>query len=253
MFYPPGTRSGDFLSEYARQLSTVEIDSTFYGTPVARTVEGWYARTPHDFKIACKVPGLITHEKKLLDCEEELDQFLRTMDILEEKQGPLLFQFPRFAARSDFPEAGPFLERLAPLLERLDPKRRYVVEVRNRDWIQPPLLELLRSHGVALALIDHPGMNPVEPLMQDPGGLITADFSYIRWLGDRHWIEKITRCWDRVVVDRERELGWWAIIVQRLLARKIEVLAYANNHYNGHAPAALALFCRLLAGKKPQN
>ncbi len=246
VFYPPGTRPKDYLSEYAGRLDTVEIDSTFYGTPMARTVEGWYAKTPPGFLIACKVPREITHEKKLLDCQEELAQFLRTLDILEEKQGPILFQFQHYDARSIFPDVEPFLERLAPILAGLAPRRRYVVEIRNRAWIRPPLLDLLREHGVALALIDHPATNPIEPLLDTYSDLLTADFAYVRWLGDRRWIETITHCWDRVVVDRKRELAWWAEIVKRLLERDIQVLCYANNHYNGHAPAALALFLDFL-------
>lgn len=244
VFYPPGTKSGDFLAEYARRLDTVEIDATFYGTPVARTVEGWYRKTPPGFLIASKVPREITHEKKLRDCAEPLEQFLQTMDILEEKRGPVLFQFQHYGARSEFPEPGRFLERLAPVLEGLDRRRRYAVEVRNREWIGPPLLDLLRAHGVALALIDHPAIRPIGPLWEEQD-LVTADFSYIRWLGDRRWIERITRTWERVVVNRERELRGWVGLVRQLLARDVDALIYANNHYNGHGPGALELFGRL--------
>jgi uncharacterized protein YecE (DUF72 family) len=41
-------------------------------------------------------PQTITHEKVLVDCEAERDQFLETMDILGEKLGPLVLQFPFF-------------------------------------------------------------------------------------------------------------------------------------------------------------
>jgi hypothetical protein len=44
-FYPPGLQSRDFLSYYATQFATVEVDSTFYGCPSPTTVSNWAART----------------------------------------------------------------------------------------------------------------------------------------------------------------------------------------------------------------
>src|SRR5258707_10587471 len=61
-FYPIGMRSKDFLSYYAGQFQTVEIDSTFYGTPAASTVTSWNQETPQDFIIAAKVPQLCAVE-----------------------------------------------------------------------------------------------------------------------------------------------------------------------------------------------
>jgi uncharacterized protein YecE (DUF72 family) len=60
--YPPGTKPRDFLPYYATQFSTVEVDSTFYGTPIASTVTAWYERTPPDFLFAVKVPQLCGDE-----------------------------------------------------------------------------------------------------------------------------------------------------------------------------------------------
>ena len=47
-FYPKGMRSADYLKFYGTQFQTVEVDSTFYGTPSAATVEKWYEKTPPD-------------------------------------------------------------------------------------------------------------------------------------------------------------------------------------------------------------
>src|SRR6476661_3294032 len=81
-FYPPGMKSRDFLSYYATQFATVEVDSTFYGCPSANTVINWAARTPDDFVFCAKVPKTITHEKVLVDCAAEFEEFVKTMDIL---------------------------------------------------------------------------------------------------------------------------------------------------------------------------
>ena len=52
-------QSRDFLSYYATQFATVEVDSTFYGCPSANTVNNWAARTPEDFLFAVKIPQVI--------------------------------------------------------------------------------------------------------------------------------------------------------------------------------------------------
>ncbi|TAM83493.1 MAG: DUF72 domain-containing protein [Acidobacteria bacterium] len=64
-FYPEGTKPADFLQYYARHFNCVEIDSTFYRIPTAKTVEQWRDRTPKGFVFAAKAPSLITHQKVL--------------------------------------------------------------------------------------------------------------------------------------------------------------------------------------------
>ena len=96
VFYPAGTASADFISEYAKHFDTVEVDSTFYRTPSAAMVRNWRARTPSGFLAAAKFPQVITHEKVLVDCANELSEFLKAMDLLGDKLGPLLLQFPYF-------------------------------------------------------------------------------------------------------------------------------------------------------------
>ena len=54
-FYPPWMKPADYLKFYGTQFQTVEVDSTFYGTPSAATVERWYEKTPPDFIFAAKI------------------------------------------------------------------------------------------------------------------------------------------------------------------------------------------------------
>jgi Protein of unknown function DUF72 len=110
-FYPPGMESTDYLTHYATQFQTVEIDSTYYRTPSASTVTGWFEKTPPDFVFAAKVPQIITHEKILVNCEAEFEEFVDRMDILDEKLGPLLFQIPKFTKYQIQPDE--FSRRLA--------------------------------------------------------------------------------------------------------------------------------------------
>src|SRR6266849_5836784 len=133
-FYPKGMKPADYLSYYATQFDTVELDNTFYRTPSISTVEGWNIKTPPGFIFAAKVPQVITHEKVLVDCEDDLSHFLRTMDVLGNKLGPLLFQFGYFN-KSKFKSQKEFLALLNPFLKKLPKGYQFAVEIRNKNWL----------------------------------------------------------------------------------------------------------------------
>ena len=168
--YPEGLPVGSRLAEYARHYATVEIDSTFYGTPRRSTVERWREISPEGFRFAAKFPQEITHDKDLVGTDELTRTFVDTMRLLLDRLGPLLVQLP-----PSFSVEG--MGVLEDFLSTLPEGVRYAVEVRHRSWLGSDLPGLLREHGVALTLIDYPRM----PRMEDA----TADFVYIRWLGDR--------------------------------------------------------------------
>ena len=251
-FYPAKLSSREYLSCYAQRFDTVEVDSTFYACPAPNTVRGWYQRTPPGFLFAAKVPQRITHEKCLHDCDAEMAEFIGTMELLGEKLGPLLLQFGRFA-RNAFRDGDEFLTRLAPFLDKLPGAHRYAVEIRNHQWLTPRFMDALRQRGVALALNDQSWMpewmnDPAEWRQRDLD-LLTANFTYIRWLGDRKGIEEVTKSWDKTIVDRTSDLQKWVEACVQIRRRGATIYAYANNHYAGHAPATLALFAGLYAAK----
>ena len=242
-FYPPGMKSHDFLSYYATKFATVEVDFTFYGSPSANTVNNWSARTPEDFIFAVKIPQLVTHEKTLVDCDSEFDVFVKTMDILGPKLGPMVFQFPLFD-RWKFPKQDSFLRVLTPFLKKLPTDHKFVIEIRNKTWLDARFADVLREYNFALALTDTSFMpRPWE--MKEKFDLITADFAYVRWLGDRKGIEEVTKTWDKSVVDRRDDLTNWVELFRKFVARNLKVFAYANNHYAGHGPATVRLFQEL--------
>jgi uncharacterized protein YecE (DUF72 family) len=240
-FYPAGMKPAEYLTYYATKFDTVEVDSTFYRAPSASTVEGWARKTPDNFIFAVKVPQAITHEKILADCEAEFMEFVHTMDILREKLGPVLLQFPYFN-RSVFTSGAQFIGRLKPFLEKLPKDHKFAIEIRNKNWLDAAFAQLLRDHGVALALQDQSWMPLPSAYKFDP---ITADWTYIRWLGDRKDIENITKTWDKVVLDRTGQLISWVDFCHQILKRGVTIFAYANNHYAGHAPATIKLFREL--------
>jgi uncharacterized protein YecE (DUF72 family) len=245
-FYPAGMKPADYLTYYATKFDTVEIDSTFYRTPAKAVVQGWADKTPKGFLIAAKVPRSITHEKCLVDCKEELTAFMDAMDLLgDDRLGPLLFQFPYFNKRI-FATGEDFLARLKPFLKTLPKGFRFAIEIRNRNWLNAEFGDLLRQHGVAVVLQDQLYMPRPDALNFD---YITGDFTYIRLLGNRKGTEKQTKVWDRVIVNRSKELHNWVETCQQISKRGAKVYVYVNNHYSGHAPKTVDDFLKLWNAK----
>jgi uncharacterized protein YecE (DUF72 family) len=239
-FYPAGMKPQKYLAYYASQFQTVEIDSTFYGTPSPDTVGKWHLKTPGDFIFAAKVPQVVTHEKVLVECDTEFEQFVDTMQILGDKLGPLLLQFPKF--NKYVMDENEFLRRLRFFLARVKdlPTVRFVVEIRNKAWLTERLLDVLRENRVALALSDTSFMpRPWEQKLD----LITTDVVYVRLLGDRKGIEQQTLVWDKTIVDRTDDLHHWVDLfgMVRKRPQDLKIYAYANNHYQGHGPGTVKL------------
>ena len=82
---------------------------------------------------------------------------------------------------------------------------------------------------------------------------ITADFAYIRWLGDRNGIEKLTTTWNQTIIDRTADLQTWVDVCEKIQKRGITQYVYANNHYSGFAPATVELFRSLCNAKGIQT
>ena len=223
----------------------MEVDSTFYACPTPKTVNGWFSKTPDSFIFSVKVPQTITHDKVLVDCDAEWKEFLDTMSLLQQKLGPVVFQFP-FFSRSIFREREPFMQRLIPFLKQLPKGQKFAIELRNKDWLDGDLTYALTEFQLALVLQDRSWMADPRTFKFDP---ITADFTYIRWLGNRKEIEGLVQTWDKVVVDRDEELKSWVDFVFRAIEQGKAVYAYANNHYQGHGPATIRKFVEFWRGK----
>ena len=78
---------------------------------------------------------------------------------------------------------------------------------------------------------------------------ITADFTYIRWLGNRKGIEEQTKTWSRTIVDRRPDLTECVDACRTFSRRRVMIFGFANNHYAGYAPSAVELFWELWAGQ----
>ncbi len=220
-FYPKQTTPKEFLTYYSSQFDTVEVDSTFYRIPTKKTVNNWKQQTPTGFLFSVKFPQVVTHIKMLKDCGYETEVFLDRVKLLGEKLGPLLLQFP-----SNFS-----VERMADLenfLNKLPPGHRYVVEVRNKNWLKPDFYSLLRDCNVALAWADSHLIAQIDE--------VTASFLYVRWEGDR---KKINGTLGLIEVDRMEDLKLVADQIKPL-STKMDVFGYFGKYYSGYPPSDIA-------------
>lgn len=228
-FYPAKTPSKNYLAYYASQFSTVEVDSTFYRIPPEQTVVNWKAQTPDGFKFALKFPQLITHIKMLKDVQPETEAFLNRVKVLGEKLGPLLLQFPPNFGVDHFSD-------LEKYLQTLSKPNRYVVEVRNKSWLNKDFYALLKTNNVALAWADSVLMMPIRE--------VTADFIYMRWEGDR---KAVNGTLGKIEADKTSDLEAWAKKLKPYLDEGNEVLGYFAKYYSGYPPSDINFLSKELA------
>jgi uncharacterized protein YecE (DUF72 family) len=150
IFYPEGLPQKRWFEHYSAEFDTVEINASFYRLPLASTFEGWRDKAPPGFRYAVKVNRFITHMKKLIDCEEAVDQFIGLARPLGNRLGPLLYQLP--------PSLHKNLERLDAFLARLPTDLEHVVEFRHGSWYDEEVLALLDRHGVGFVTHDLVGL-----------------------------------------------------------------------------------------------
>ena len=239
-FYPENLKPGEFIQYYARQFRAVEIDATFYSIPAKAVVSAWKEKTPSGFFFAAKVPSVVTHQKVLKDCQREFTSFLNGMALLEERLGPLLLQFPYFN-KNAFASRSQFEKLLRPFLKSLPKEFRFALEIRNKNWLTWDFLELLREHSVAFVVIAQAWMPSIETLAKALD-IVTGEFCYARFIGDRKGIEAKTQKWGKLVEDKTGEMTVWAQELKKIVAKGVRTYAFFNNHYAGFAPGSVRLF-----------
>jgi len=160
-FYPKGTKPADFLREYAKRVTTIEGNTTFYAVPSKKTIENWVTETPESFRFCPKIPKAISHEGKLSEMIDRAKAFVDVMKQLEIRLGPMFLQLPpRFSPK--------LISDLEAFLSAWALDVRLAVEVRHLDWFESPhdeaLDQLLASRYMARVIID---TRPIRSLAGD--------------------------------------------------------------------------------------
>lgn len=159
--YPEDAKSKDFLSLYSKKFNCVEINSTFYRKPSAKTLLKWANETPDDFKFFVKIPKTISHEKRLKDTKEEISEFCHHIqDHLKEKLSGFLYQFP--------PSFKYTQENIDLILSNLDFNFLNVIEFRHESWWRNDIFKLFQKNDIVFSGVSFPGNLPEDVIINHP-------------------------------------------------------------------------------------
>ncbi len=223
--YPAGLPAREQLSFYAREFSTVEINTTYYRVPDAGLVRGWIAKTPEDFSFSVKAYQGLTHERE----QPDFAGFAAAIRPLAEagKLACVLAQFPY--SFHPTAENRDYLKRLRDGLGDLPG----VIEFRHAGWVGQATDELLRSLGLGFCCVDEPRLKGLMP----PVAVATGPVAYMRFHGRNaaKWYNH-EQAWERYnYTYSPAELREWLPKLRQLEAASELTLVYFNNHYVGQA------------------
>lgn len=160
--FPESAPGREFLRHYARVFNTVEGNTTFYALPAADTVVRWREATPAHFRFSFKLPQQVTHRQRLRHAEAPLGEFLQRLAPLEERLGPFMIQLPAAFGPADLPVLKTFLARVPEGF-------RYAVELRHpgffiRADLRQALNSCLRQRGVDRVIFESRPVHAAPPL-----------------------------------------------------------------------------------------
>ena len=170
VFYPKGLPQAKELAYAGEHLTSIEINSTYYGSQKPESFRKWARAVPDGFIFSVKGPRFVTNRRVLAEAGDSINRFFDS-GVLElgDRLGPVLWQF---APTKKFDEAdfGSFLELLP---EELDKRRlRHVVEIRHDSFQTPAFVKLLRQFKVPVVFAEHHDYPAIADL--------TGDFVYAR-------------------------------------------------------------------------
>jgi uncharacterized protein YecE (DUF72 family) len=271
VWYPKGLPHRRELESASRAFNSIEINGSFYSLQLPSSYQRWRAETPPTFLFSVKGPRFITHMKKLREVRAPLANFFASGVLaLEEKLGPILWQFPssfgwnpqRFreffallpkttreaAALGMWHDAK--LKTRAFVKTAEDRRLRYCVEIRHPSFLVQEFFALLREYNVAFVFADTAGK---WPYVED----LTSDFAYCRLHGDTElyasgYSAKALDWWThRLKLWREgRQPKDAKLITNTEKAAAHDIFVYFDNDAKVHAPFdAQELARRLTNGK----
>jgi uncharacterized protein YecE (DUF72 family) len=212
--YPPRLAQREWFAHYASQFDTVEINNTFYRLPTVNAVEQWAAQAPPGFLYAVKLGSFGSHRMKLRDAERWLPNHLDRVRRLGPALGPNLVQLP--------PRWNRNAARLDEFLTVAPTDLRWAVEVRDPPWLHDDVFAVLERHGAALCVHD---------LLPDHPWRLTTSWTFVRFHGPRAGAEPYHgRYGGRRLARPAARIGEW-------LEEGVDVFAYFNNDFEGHAVA----------------
>ncbi len=212
-FYPESLKPTNFLEYYATQFHCVELNASFYHTPLPKVVAKWRQCTPDNFYFCVKVSRYITHRLRLEQVTAALSKFMEIFAPLAPKLGPFLIQLPP-SLQYDPARA----EQFFLLLQQFS-AYRFALEPRHVSWFQPESLLLMRRYKICAVMADSGGTFPEN-------WETTTDFVYLRFHG-AHGLYYSPYS--------PQELQTFARRIRQWLSEQLDVWAFFNNDAQAHA------------------
>ena len=210
LFYPEGLPQKRWFERYAEEFDTVEINASFYRVPLPTTFDGWREKAPSGFHYAVKLNRFISHMKKLIGCDEEIERFIGLARQLGPALGPILVQLP--------PSLHKDMDRLEAFLKVLPADLEHVVEFRHKSWYDEEVLALLDRFGAGFVAHDMKGLKSPR--------WASGRTAYVRFHGAGG------KYWGRYSDEALLEWTDWCLEQSR---SGRSVWCYFNNDIHGHA------------------
>lgn len=170
VFFPKGTAKTRELQYASRQVTTIEVNGTYYSTFKPHSFRKWHDETPDDFVFSLKANRFATNRRVLAEAKPSITRFLESgVSELKSKLGPILWQFMH-TKKFDAPDFEAFLALLPKTIDGL--KLRHAVEPRHESFCVPEFVALARKYDTAIVFAD----SAKYPVIADP----TSDFVYCR-------------------------------------------------------------------------
>ena len=238
--YPDDLPKGDWLSYYATEFPTCELNFSFYRIPDARTLERMAAKVPEGFRFSVKAFRGITHERK--EPGPQIEQFATALAPLTDagKFACVLIQFPHsFHAEEKNRD---YVKRVREGFGDLPA----VVEFRSREWVGERTFDDLRAMGLGFCCVDQPRFKSLVP----PVAVATGSVAYVRFHGRNYakwWRHQ--EAWERYdYTYTDDELGEWVPKIRELDVEAPLTLVYMNNHWQGQAVGTARQLRMLMEG-----
>jgi len=214
LYYPKQVKIKEYLSFYAQEFCTAEINNSFYRLPKETTLLNWITMVPDHFKFCPKMSRYLSHMKKLHDATEPVERFCSLFDAIKERLGPVLIQLP--AGFHFHPE---LTEEFYQILETKN-DFRFAMEVRHESWLSDESIRLMKRYQICLVFAD----SDQFPYHEE----ITTKDIYVRLHGPSQLYASSYD--DNYLTDFARKLKRWR-------SDGHEIWVYFNNDVHGYAIA----------------
>lgn len=249
-FYRSGAKRGEFLPEYATVFNAVEGNSTFYGLPSPESVARWAVEAPPGFQFCFKFPRGVTHAQRLVGVESEVGDFLERLAPLGDRLGSFLVQLP-----ASFGPA--HLSNLDKFLAGLPRNFRYAVEVRHRAFFTEGSEEvdfdaLLRERGADRVLFDTTGLFASgAPLPESLADVLTKKprVPMRRTVTGRNPVVRFVG--DPDLAGSRAALRAWAAVLGGWIEKGLSPVFFAHHADDTYAPDVAKILQEELASVRP--